>query len=83
MLKGAVAGTSPTGPWTARGTGVRTPDNNDCQSMAHTTVPSMPLALNGVKMLQIQRIDPSGRSITVNISGCVTYVRRPEQGGQP
>ena len=28
MLKGAVAGTSPTGPWTDRRTGVRTPDDD-------------------------------------------------------
>ena len=25
------------------GRGVRTPDDDDCQSMAHTTIPSMPL----------------------------------------
>ena len=53
MLKGAVAGTSPTGPWTAGGTGVRTPDDDDCQSMAHTTKPSMPLVSYSVKMIQI------------------------------
>ena len=55
MMKGAVAGTSPTGPWTDGGTGVQTPDNDDCQSMAHTTRPSMPLVTYGVKMLQIQQ----------------------------
>ena len=83
MLKGAVAGTSPTGPWAVGGTGVRTPDDDDCQSMAHTTRLSMPLALNSVKMLQIQRIDPSRGSKTANKSGSVTYVWRPVQGGQP
>ena len=31
LLKGAVAGTSPTGPWTDRRTGVRTPDHDECQ----------------------------------------------------
>ena len=29
MLKGAVAGTSPTGPWTDGRTGVRTPDDDE------------------------------------------------------
>ena len=31
MLKGAVAGASPTGPWTDRRTGVRTPDHDKRQ----------------------------------------------------
>ena len=31
MLKGAVAGTSPGGPWTDRRTGVRTPDDDERQ----------------------------------------------------
>ena len=31
MLKGAVAGASPTGPWTDRRTGVRTPDHDERQ----------------------------------------------------
>ena len=31
MLKGAVAGTSPAGPWTDRRTGVRTPDHDERQ----------------------------------------------------
>ena len=31
MLKGAVAGTSPGGPWTDRRTGVRTPDHDERQ----------------------------------------------------
>ena len=31
MLKGAVAGASPTGPWTDRQTGVRTPDHDERQ----------------------------------------------------
>ena len=59
MLKGAVAGTSPTGPWTDGGTGVRTPDDDDCQSMAHTTRPSMPLVPFSAKMLQ----SPQGLSL--------------------
>ena len=55
MLRGAVAGTSPKGPWTDGGTGIRTPDDNNCQSMAHTIRPSMPLVPFSVKMLQIQQ----------------------------
>ena len=44
MLKGAVAGWGAAdGPWTGGGTKVRTPDDDDCQSMAHTTRPSMSL----------------------------------------
>ena len=82
MLKGAVAGTSPTGPWTAGGTGVRTPDNDDCQSMAHTTRPPMPLAYNSVKMLQTQRIYPPGGSKTDSSSGSITNLWRSEKGGQ-
>ena len=31
LLKGAVAGASPTGPWTDRRTGVRTPDHDERQ----------------------------------------------------
>ena len=30
MPKGAVAGTSPTGPWTDGRTGVQTPDDDEC-----------------------------------------------------
>ena len=30
MLKGAVAGTSPTGPWTDGQTGAQTPNDNEC-----------------------------------------------------
>ena len=43
MLEGAVAGVLPKCPWTGGGTKVRTPDDNNCQSMAHTTRPSMSL----------------------------------------
>ena len=83
MLKGAVAGTSPTGPWTAGGTEVRTPHDDNCESMAHTTRPSMPLAYNSVKMLQTQRIYPSEGSKTDSNSRSVTNVWRSEKGGQP
>ena len=38
-----VAGALPKGPWTGRGTKVRTPDDDNCQSTAHTTRPSMSL----------------------------------------
>ena len=52
MLKGAVAGTLPMGLWTDGRTGVRTPDDDERQAMAHTTRPSMPLVLFGAKMVQ-------------------------------
>ena len=44
MLKGAVAGTSSTGPRTDGRTGARTPDDDERQPMVLTTRPSMPLA---------------------------------------
>ena len=37
------------GPWTGGETKVRTPDDDDCQSMVQTTRPSMSLMHNAVK----------------------------------
>ena len=82
MLKGAVAGTSPTGPLTDGRTGARTPNNDEHQPMAHTTRPSMPLAVYSVKKLYIQRIDSSGGSKTESKSVPGTIVWLPGQEGQ-
>ena len=38
------------GPWMGGETKVRTPDGDDCQSMAHTTRPSMSLMPNCPKL---------------------------------
>ena len=83
MLKGAVAGTSPTGPWTAEGTGVRTPDDDDCQSMAHTTGPSMPPVSYSVKMIQFQQGLSLKGERNISKSESVTSVWQPEEKGQP
>ena len=50
--------------------------------MAHTTRPSMPLAVYSVKKLSIQRIDPSGGGKTESKTGPVTIVWLPGQEGQ-
>ena len=73
MLKGVVAGASPTGPWTDRRTGVQTPDHDERQPWR------IPLDRPCLLPVLVQKLyrEKCGRSRGV----CPTHCMSPGTGG--